>query len=350
MNAAPAVSMTQASDFVSSVQEIPLTHICESKSNPRRQLDEKNHIVPVKTYVGVFVALMLLAAMITGLAYVHMGVGNTVTALVIAVIKKSSWCFFYARFLRPWADASCFRRWPSVARDSHRALGNGCFHAPLDAHPSGLGPGYFLAAEMKIMNALTSRAIAIVLSTACLPFVLALHPTRPRQTFTASRFTSMRATQTKPASPSVQQSEIERGHYLLEQVAMCCECHTPRDKSGNLDVAQWLQGATIWINPVHEVNNWAEWAPRLAGLPSFTDDQAEQILEKGIGPNGAPIRPPMHIYHMSHPTPWPSSRIFALCVNRPPLACRHNNFRIFESPAFAIAQTAESAILRIFAS
>ena len=42
MNAAPAVSTTQAIPiFASSVQEIPLSQITESKSNPRRQFDEK---------------------------------------------------------------------------------------------------------------------------------------------------------------------------------------------------------------------------------------------------------------------------------------------------------------------
>lgn len=97
-----------------------------------------------------------------------------------------------------------------------------------------------------------------------------------------------------------QQDAVARGKYLVEQVAKCGECHTPRDSEGNLDGSRWLDGATIWIRPVHHMNNWAEWAPRLAGLPSFTDDQAEAVLEKGIGPNGAPIRPPMHVYHMDH--------------------------------------------------
>ena len=42
MNAAPAVSATPAARvFASSVQEIPLSQISESKSNPRRQFDEK---------------------------------------------------------------------------------------------------------------------------------------------------------------------------------------------------------------------------------------------------------------------------------------------------------------------
>jgi mono/diheme cytochrome c family protein len=95
--------------------------------------------------------------------------------------------------------------------------------------------------------------------------------------------------------------EIERGRYLVEEVAKCPECHTPRKPDGGLDAAAWLRGAPIWIRPVAPISNWADRAPALAGLPSFTDQQAEKVLEEGIGPNGEPLRPPMHIYHMSPP-------------------------------------------------
>lgn len=43
----------------------------------------------VGTYVLVFVALLLLAALTTGIAYVNLGSFNTVVALVIAAIKMS---------------------------------------------------------------------------------------------------------------------------------------------------------------------------------------------------------------------------------------------------------------------
>ncbi|MDE3110713.1 MAG: hypothetical protein KGL02_12315, partial [Acidobacteriota bacterium] len=45
--------------------------------------------------------------------------------------------------------------------------------------------------------------------------------------------------------------------------------------------------------------NWSMRAPALAGLPGFTDAEAETVLEHGIGPNGLPIQPPMHVYHMA---------------------------------------------------
>jgi hypothetical protein len=78
------------------------------------------------------------------------------------------------------------------------------------------------------------------------------------------------------------------------------ECHTPRDGSGNLDESRRLQGAPIWMMPVRHTTNWAMHAPSLAGFEQFTDEQGEQILEQGVGPNGLPIQPPMHIYHMNH--------------------------------------------------
>jgi mono/diheme cytochrome c family protein len=34
-----------------------------------------------------------------------------------------------------------------------------------------------------------------------------------------------------------------RGRYLVEALAHCGECHTPRDATGGLDAARWLQGA-----------------------------------------------------------------------------------------------------------
>ena len=57
------------------------------------------HVVPVKTYLGIFVALLVLTAVTTGVAFVdfgelHTGIRlldkiplNTVAALVIAVLK-----------------------------------------------------------------------------------------------------------------------------------------------------------------------------------------------------------------------------------------------------------------------
>lgn len=95
-------------------------------------------------------------------------------------------------------------------------------------------------------------------------------------------------------------SQVAQGRYLVEEVAKCSECHTPRDAEFHLDPSRWLQGASIWILPVHSVSNWAQFAPPLAGLPGLSDEQIQRVLEKGEAANGREIQPPMHRYHLTH--------------------------------------------------
>jgi mono/diheme cytochrome c family protein len=110
--------------------------------------------------------------------------------------------------------------------------------------------------------------------------------------------TARKATQT--AAPGSHQGDIARGKYLVIEVARCQECHTPRDTQGELDTTRWLQGAPIWFTPTLPMSNFAEYAPAIAGFGGYTDQQGQDILERGQGPNGHPIRPPMHYYHMNH--------------------------------------------------
>jgi mono/diheme cytochrome c family protein len=101
-------------------------------------------------------------------------------------------------------------------------------------------------------------------------------------------------------APPADKTQIERGRYLVEEVAKCPECHTPRKVNGELNQDAWLRGAPTWIRPVTPTSSWADRAPALAGFPSFTEEQGERILEQGTGPEGEPLRPPMHIYHLTH--------------------------------------------------
>lgn len=95
-------------------------------------------------------------------------------------------------------------------------------------------------------------------------------------------------------------SQADQGRYLVEEVAKCSECHTPRDAENQLDRSRWLQGAPIWIQPVRLAPNWAQFAPSLAGLPGLSDEQMQRVLEMGQGADGREIQPPMHVYHLNH--------------------------------------------------
>ncbi len=48
---------------------------------------QHGHIVSVRSYVGVFLALILLTGLTTGVAFIDLGPMNSVAALTIALVK-----------------------------------------------------------------------------------------------------------------------------------------------------------------------------------------------------------------------------------------------------------------------
>ena len=102
-----------------------------------------------------------------------------------------------------------------------------------------------------------------------------------------------------PAKGLVAPGNPQRGRYLVESIAMCGQCHTPRDGRGDMIRSQWLKGATIPVsNPLPD-KPWAEFAPRIAGLPQYSDEQALRLLTDGIARTGTPLRNPMPPFRMS---------------------------------------------------
>jgi mono/diheme cytochrome c family protein len=93
--------------------------------------------------------------------------------------------------------------------------------------------------------------------------------------------------------------KIERGRYLVQQVAMCGECHTPRNEKSEPIPDQTLQGASTFFKPLQPIADWAEYTPPLAGFPGFTDDQAITFLTTGKDPSGQLANPPMPQYRLT---------------------------------------------------
>jgi hypothetical protein len=86
---------------------------------------------------------------------------------------------------------------------------------------------------------------------------------------------------------------LARGKYLVEDVGMCGDCHTPRNDKGEFVKERWLQGTTLDFKPTAPVPVWADKTPNIAGLPGWEKDAAIRFLMTGIGYNGLPGRPPM---------------------------------------------------------
>ena len=67
--------------------------------------------------------------------------------------------------------------------------------------------------------------------------------------------------------------EVARGQYLVENVAGCGDCHTPRDAHGIPVHQRTLAGAPIGFAPLNPLPQWAAWAPALAGLTTGFDER-----------------------------------------------------------------------------
>jgi len=104
-----------------------------------------------------------------------------------------------------------------------------------------------------------------------------------------------RMTVAQPA-PSAQ---IQHGKYLVEHVAMCVQCHTPRDAKGVLDRTRLLQGAPIPVPGPFPMAQWAFEAPKIAGLPGWTVANAIRLLQTGMSATGYVPRLPMPPFRMT---------------------------------------------------
>ncbi len=92
---------------------------------------------------------------------------------------------------------------------------------------------------------------------------------------------------------------VARGKYIVEDVAVCGNCHTPRNSDGELDRSRWLAGAPVPYLPARPDPNWPIVAPRLAGLPPTTDAGMITLLTTAIWITGKPLRDPMPHFHMT---------------------------------------------------
>ena len=92
-------------------------------------------------------------------------------------------------------------------------------------------------------------------------------------------------------------AQVARGKYLVQRVAMCGDCHTPRDDKGMPLPGKELAGAPLGFKPLAPMP-WATTAPDIAGLPSWKDAQIVTFLTTGKLDGRAP-NPPMPEYRLS---------------------------------------------------
>ncbi len=103
----------------------------------------------------------------------------------------------------------------------------------------------------------------------------------------------------RPSSPEQDLAELrERGQYLVEQVALCVQCHTPRGPDLELLREGWLEGAVVPVRSPYPDRPWAFRAPPIAGLRGYGDADVIALLTRGTARTGKPPLPPMPAYRM----------------------------------------------------
>jgi len=61
------------------------------------------------------------------------------------------------------------------------------------------------------------------------------------------------------AAPPTPAAKIDRGKYLVENVGMCGDCHTPHNEKGEPIREKWLQGSPLAFKPTVPMPVWAQY-------------------------------------------------------------------------------------------
>jgi len=92
---------------------------------------------------------------------------------------------------------------------------------------------------------------------------------------------------------------IARGKYIVEGLSACGDCHTPRNRNGDIDRTKWLAGAPVFYGPAQPIPGWPVSAPRIAGLPPGSDAEIITLLTTSVWKNNQAPRPPMPRFRMT---------------------------------------------------
>jgi mono/diheme cytochrome c family protein len=92
---------------------------------------------------------------------------------------------------------------------------------------------------------------------------------------------------------------VERGRYLVHQVAMCVQCHSPRDRSGELLSDRLLRGAAVPVQSPFLGPRWAFSAPNIVRAPGYDQEAFVRLLTTGINNQDRPPRAPMPPFRMT---------------------------------------------------
>jgi hypothetical protein len=98
-------------------------------------------------------------------------------------------------------------------------------------------------------------------------------------------------------------SPLERGRYIVENVAACPDCHTPRDELGNFITARALSGVECFAQlPSGGCLHSRNLTSHETGLANRSDEEIKRMIRDGIRPavTGDEALSPVMPYYVLH--------------------------------------------------
>lgn len=92
---------------------------------------------------------------------------------------------------------------------------------------------------------------------------------------------------------------VQRGKYLVDEVAKCGDCHTPK-LDGKPDRSKWLKGASVDFAPAADVDARIRFAPAITSelLERWKEADLKKFLQTGLRPSGESAHAPMPAYKL----------------------------------------------------
>jgi len=95
---------------------------------------------------------------------------------------------------------------------------------------------------------------------------------------------------------------VKRGDYLVNEVARCGDCHTPRDRRGRPDPARALQGGELPFAPKVKAGEWEGRTPDITAsgkAGKWSEAMMVKLLTTGNNGEGEAPDAPMPAYHLT---------------------------------------------------
>jgi mono/diheme cytochrome c family protein len=99
------------------------------------------------------------------------------------------------------------------------------------------------------------------------------------------------------AAGQASSAKVQRGKYLVVEVARCGDCHTPMNDKGEPVTNKWMQGTTLMFKPTVTMP-WADTSPNIAGLRGWSTQDAINFFMTGKY-KSQELKPPMPDYHLN---------------------------------------------------